>query len=167
MMKAQDRHQNAGPEFGQELAGTTAGEQASPHDPIEGETSREKAQASIIPHPEEPIIRGSTEQEIQPATEDTEEAGESTQQTQTDELAEKEAHAPLAPEPVTEGNTDHNGHTEQGTGSKDDTATPDSTSTDPHRQEQQPSHDASHEITPEVGQDIRTEPGILDILESE
>ena len=61
-MKAQDRHQNAGPEFGEELAGTTVGEQASPHDPIEGETSWEKAQASVIPQPEEPIIRGSTEQ---------------------------------------------------------------------------------------------------------
>ena len=135
MMKAQDRHQNAGPEFGQELAGTTAGEQASPHDPIEGETSREKAQASIIPHPEEPIIRGSTEQEIQPATEDMEEAGENTQQTQTDEPGEEVAHKPLAPEPVTEGNTDHNEHAEQGTGSRDDTATPNSAPTSPHRQE--------------------------------
>ena len=32
----------------------------------------------------------------------------------------------MAPEPLTEGNTDHNEHAEQGTGSKDDTATPDS-----------------------------------------
>ena len=167
LMKAQGKHQNAGSEVGQDLAGATAGEQASPHDPIGGETSGEKAQNSEIPQPEEPILRSRTEHAVQPATEDTEGAGESTQQTQTEEPAEKEGHAPLAPEPVTENNMDHNGNAEQGTGSKDDTATPDSTSTDPHRQEQQPSHDASHEITPEVGQDTRTEPGILDILESE
>ena len=73
----------------------------------------------------------------------------------------------MAPEPLTEGNTDHNEHVEQGTGSKNDTDTPDSAPTGPHRQEQQPTHDASHETTPEVGQDTRTEPGILDILESE
>ena len=73
----------------------------------------------------------------------------------------------MAQEPVTENNTDHNGNAEQGTGSKDDTAIPDSAPTDLHEQEQQLSHDASHEITPEVGQDTRTEPGILDILESE
>ena len=167
LMEARDRHQNAGPEVEQELAGTTTDEQASPHDPIEGETSQEQTQASVNPQPEEPIIRGSTEQEIQPATWDAEEAGESTQQTQTDEPAEEVAHKPLAPEPVTEGNTDHNEHAEQGTGSRDDTATPDSAPTGPHRQEQQPTHDASHETTPEVGQDTRTEPGILDILESE
>ena len=65
--------------------------------------------------------------------------------------------------PVTENNTDHNGNAEQGTGSKDNTATPDSAPKDPHRHEPQ----LSHEITPEVGQDTRTEPRILDILESE
>ena len=107
-MEARDRHQNAGPEVEQELAGTTADEQANPHDPIEGETSQEQTQASVNPQLEEPIIGGSTDQEIQPATGDAKEARESTQQTQTDEPAEEVAHKPLAPEPVTEGNTDHN-----------------------------------------------------------
>ena len=58
---------------------------------------------------------------------------------------------------------DHNGNAEQGTGSKDATATPDSAPQDPHRHETQ----LIHEITQEVGQDTRAEPGILDILESE
>ena len=107
------------------------------------------------------------EPEVHPATCEAEGAGESTQQPQTDEPTEKVAHEPLAPELPTEGNTDHNGHMEQGTATKDDTATPDSAPIAPHREEQQPIHDATHETTPEVGQDTRTEPGILDILDSE
>ena len=94
-------------------------------------------------------------------------AGGSTQQPQTEEPAEKVACEPLASEPPTEGNTDHNEHMEQGAATKNDTVTPDSASIAPHRQEQQPIHDATHETTPEVGQDTRTEPGILDILDSE
>ena len=58
---------------------------------------------------------------------------------------------------------DRNESTEQGTGSKDATATPDSALQEPRRQEAQ----LIHEITPEEGQDTRIEPGILDILESE
>ena len=130
-------------------------------------TSEVQTQSSINPQPEEPITAGITEPEVHPPTCEAEGAGESTQQPQTYKPAEEVAHEPLASEPATEGNTDHNGHTKQGTGTKDDTATPDSAPTVPHKQEQQPTHNASHEITPEVGQDTRTEPGILDILDSE
>ena len=105
--------------------------------------------------------------QVHPTTCEADEVGVSMQQPQTNEAAEKIAHEPLVPEPPTEGNTDHNGHTEQGTATKDDTATPDSAPIAPHREEQQPIHDATHETTPEVGQDTRTEPGILDILDSE
>ena len=91
-------------------------------------------------------------------------AGGSTQQPQTYKPAEEVAHEPLASEPPTEGNTDHNGHTEQGTATKDDMGTPNSAPTAPPKQEQQPIHDATHETMPEVGQDTRTELSTLDIL---
>ena len=50
--------------------------------------------------------------------------------------------------------------------SQDDTVTPDSVPLALQRQEQHLSNDATEETTPEVGQDIHTEPGILDILEA-
>ena len=91
----------------------------------------------------------------------------STQHPQTDEPAEKVTNEPLASEPPTGGSTNHNGHKQQGSVVKDDTVNPDSVPTAPRRQEQQPINDATNETTPEVGQDTRTEPGILDILDSE
>ena len=91
----------------------------------------------------------------------------STQQPQTDGPVEKVAYEPLVSEPPVGGSRDHNGHKEQGSATKDDMVTPDSAPTAPRRQEQQLIHDATHETTPEVGQDTRTEPGILDILDSE
>ena len=51
--------------------------------------------------------------------------------------------------------------------SQDDTVTPDSVPLALQRQEQHLSNDATEKTTPKVGQDIRTEPGILDILDSE
>ena len=54
-------------------------------------------------------------------------------------------------------------NTEQEAGSKDATAAPDSAPQEPHRQEPQ----LAHEITVEEEPDTRTEPGILDILDSE
>ena len=108
-----------------------------------------------------------TPQEIQAApTCETVGADVSTQQPQIDEPVERVTSEPLALEPPTGGSTDHNGPKEQGPVAKDDTVTPDSVPTAPQRQEQQPSNDATEETTPEVGQDIRTEPGILDILEA-
>ena len=159
LMEAQGKHQIAVPEV--RLAGVTTGEQASPHVPIGGETSGEKTQNSEIPQPKEPILGNCTEHAVQPATNDTEGAGESTQQ--TEEPAAKEGHASFAQEPVTENIMNRNGCAEQGTGLKDATATLDSAPQDPHGQETQ----LIHEITPEGGQDTRIEPGILDILESE
>ena len=48
-MEDQDRQSSAGTGVEQELVGTIVDEQASPHDPIEGETSQEQTQASINP----------------------------------------------------------------------------------------------------------------------
>ena len=159
LMEAQGKNQIAVPEVG--LAGAIAGEKVSPHVPIGGEISGDKTQNPEIPQPEEPILSNRTEHVDQPTAQDTEGEGESTQQ--TEEPGAKEGHTSFAQEPVPENNMDRNESTEQGTGSKDATATPDSAPQEPHRQETQ----LIHEITPEEGQDTRIEPGILDILESE
>ena len=76
-----------------------------------------------------------TEQEIQPPAGDAQETEGSTQLPQTEESAEEVAHKPLAPEPVTEDNPDHNKQAEHRTGLRDDTATPESAPTGPHGQE--------------------------------
>ena len=78
LMEDRDKHPSAGTGVEQELAGTTADEQASPHDPIEGETSLEQTQAPVNPQPQESIMERNTEQEIQPPAGDAQETEGST-----------------------------------------------------------------------------------------
>ena len=74
---------------------------------------------------------------------------------------------PLESEPTTQGNIDPNKPKEQEPVTQEDAVTPETATSLTQGQDQQLSNDATEKTTPELGQDIRTEPGILDILEAE
>ena len=74
---------------------------------------------------------------------------------------------PLESEPTTQGNIDPNKPEEQEPVTQEGTVTPQTAPSFTQRQDQQLSNDATEKTTPELGQDIRAEPGILDILEAE
>ena len=153
LMEALGKRQTALSEDGS--AGATADEQTNPQAPLDGETDGGKAQNSEVPRTEEPILSNPTEYAVQPDNNDA--GGEVDGTQQTEGLAANDAEA------VPENNGDRTVNTEQEAASKDATATPDSAPQEPPRQEPQ----MAHEITVEEEPDTRTEPGILDILDSE
>ena len=153
LMEALGKRQTALSEDGS--AGATADKQTDPQTPVDGDTDGGNAQNSEVPRTEEPILSDPKEYAVQPDNNDA--GGEVDGTQQTEGLAANDAEA------VPENNGDRTVNTEQEAASKDATATPDSAPQEPPRQEPQ----MAHEITVEEEPDTRTEPGILDILDSE
>ena len=90
-----------------------------------------------------------------------------TQQPQTDVPAKMITREPLDTEPTTEGIMDPNKPEEQKPVTQEDAVTPEAAPTLTQGQDQQLSNDATENTTPELGQDIRADPRILDIMEAE
>ena len=113
-------------------------------DPQKAATTRELAGAKTITQQPQPPINQQTEV---PAT--------------------MVAREPWEPEPTTLGDIDPNKPEEQKPVTQEDAVTPEAAPTLTQGQDQQLSNDATENTTPELGQDIRADPRILDIMEAE
>ena len=169
--------QHTGPRAEHETTKPTERQPTTTRESSEGETSQLQSQPPMGPQTEEQVTTVTSEPEPTPqenkdpqkaaSTRELAGADMITQQPQTDVPAKMITREPLDTEPTTEGIMDPNKPEEQELVTQDGTVTPDSALSAPQRQDQQLSNNAIEKTKTKLGQDIRAESGILNILEDE